>query len=218
MSKRQKSELARVLDALDAPETVGEVARTVAHRAFTAELHIGTSIEAVAASAVYAAFRQAGATRTLDEVAAVISHDRTNLGRLYRRLADELDLEVAPVDPHEFVERYAEPLDVGNETEARAHEIVTVSVEAGLLSGVKPAGVAAGALYLAANEHHHQLPQDEVAAVADVGPVTIRHRCGEQTALLEIQSVGMITPTRSQLFDSISSADSVESDSERTRP
>jgi transcription initiation factor TFIIB len=201
MNERQQAALVGMMDALDAPETVRELAHAVAHRAFAAELQMGRSVEAIAASAVYAAFREAGAARTLSDLSEVTGLNRTHLGRLYRHLADELDLEVAPVDPHEFVSRYAGPLEVSEKTEARAHEIVAESVEAGLLSGVKSAGVAAGGLYLAAREHNHLLSQREVTAVADVDATTLRHRCGEQTALLGVDEYGSITPNRRKLFD-----------------
>jgi transcription initiation factor TFIIB len=201
MNERQQAALSRVTDALDASENVRELARAVAHRAFAAELHVGQSVEAIAASAVYAAFRRDGDTRTLDEIAAVADVNRTALGRSYRYLADELDIDLEPANPHEFVSRFAGPLDVSDRVAARAHDIVAECVEAGVHSGVKPAGVAAGALYLAEREHHGWLTQREVADVADVSEVTIRHRCAEQTQLLDTEAVGNIAPSRLELFE-----------------
>jgi transcription initiation factor TFIIB len=201
MNERQQAALTRMADALDASENVRELARAVAHRAFATELHVGQSVEAIAASAVYAAFRRDGDTRTLDEVSTVADMDRTVLGQSYRCLADELDIDLEPANPHEFVSRFAGPLDVSDGVAARAHDIVGECVEAGVHSGVKPAGVAAGALYLADREHHGWLTQREVADVADVSEVTIRHRCAEQTQLLGTEMVGKIAPARLQLFD-----------------
>jgi transcription initiation factor TFIIB len=201
MNERQQAALARVMDGFDASETVRELARAFAHRAFAAELHVDQSLEAIAASAVYAAFRRDGETRTLDEMSAVADVNRTALGRSYRFLADELDIDLEPANPHEFVPRFAGLLDVSDGVAARAHDIVAECVEAGVLSGVKPAGVAAAALYLADNEHHGRLTQREVADVADVSEVTIRHRCGEQTQLLDTEMVGNMAPARLELFE-----------------
>jgi len=192
MNDDHEATLTRLLDGLDAPENVRELARAVAHRAFAAELQGGRSGEVIAASAVYAAFRHDGDVHTLDEIAAVTERSRTTIGRTYRDLADELDIALEPTDPHKFVSRFAGPLDVSDETEARAHDIVEKSVEAGLLSGVKPAGVAAGALYLAYYEQSNRLTQREVGNVVGVTPVTIRHRCAEQTKLLGTDEVGSI--------------------------
>jgi transcription initiation factor TFIIIB Brf1 subunit/transcription initiation factor TFIIB len=61
--------------------------------------------------------------------------------------------------------------------------------------------VTAAALYLADNEHHDRLTQREVADVAEVSEVTIRHRCGEQTQLLDTEMVGNIALARLELFE-----------------
>jgi transcription initiation factor TFIIB len=201
MNERQQAELSGLLDALDAPETVRELARALAHRAFAAELHIGRSVDEIAASAVYAAFRRDGDTRTLDEMSAVADVNRTALGRSYSDLADELDIDLGPANPHEFVSRFAASLDVDDETEVRAHEIVTESVEAGLHSGVNPAGVAAGAVYLADSDRYAGLTQREVAEVAGVSTVTIRHRFHEQAELLGVDERGKIAPSRKKYLD-----------------
>jgi transcription initiation factor TFIIB len=201
MNERQQAELSGLLDALDAPENVRELAHAVAHRAFAAELHMGRSVEAIAASAVYAAFRRDGDTCTLDEIAAVTDMNRTALGRSYRHLADELDIDLEPANPHEFVSRFADSLGVDDETEARAHEIATESVETGLHSGVAPAGIAAGAVYLADSDRYAGLTQREVAEVAGVSTVTIRHRFHEQAELLGVDEHGKIAPGRKKHLD-----------------
>ena len=201
MNEQQEAELSQVMDGLDAPETIRELARALAHRAFAAKLDRDWSIEVVAASAVYAAFRRDGDTRTLNEISGVAEVNQTALGRSYKSLADELAIDLEPVSPHEFVSRFAGPVGASDETKTRAHDIVAESVEAGLLSGVKPAGVAAAALYLADHEQDGRLTQREVATVASVSEVTIRHRCAEQTQLLETEEVGNIAPARLQLFD-----------------
>jgi transcription initiation factor TFIIB len=202
MNERQQAALARVTDALDAPENVRELAHAVAHRAFTGEFHMGRSVEPIAASAVYAAFRRDGDTRTLDEVSAEADVDRTALGRSYKHLADELDIDLEPVNPHEFVGRFAASLDVADGTETTAHEITEKSVEAGLHSGVPPAGIAAGALYLADRTHHDRLSQQEVAEVTDVSVITIRHRYAEQAELLGMDVDGKIAAGRWKHLDS----------------
>jgi transcription initiation factor TFIIB len=201
MNEHQQAALARVMDAFDASENVRDLAHAVAHRAFAAELHMGRSVETVAASAVYAAFRRDGDTRTLDEMSAVADVNRTALGRSYKHLADELDIDLDPADPHEFVSRFADSLGVDDETEARAHEIATKSVEAGLHSGVNPAGIAAGAVYFADSDRYAGLTQREVAEVAGVSTVTIRNRFHEQAELLGVDEHGKIAPSRKKYLD-----------------
>jgi transcription initiation factor TFIIB len=211
MNEQHEAELARLLDALDAPNEVRELARAFVHRAVEAELHAGRGIEGVVASAVFAAFRRAGNPRSHDEIAVVSGVDRTTLGQMNKRLARELEIDLDPADPHEFVKRFAASLDVTDETVVWAHEIIDESIDAGLLSGVAPAGVAGGALYIAdhtypdrAQHIRERIPrytQSEIAAVAGVTTVTIRHRYSEQAYLLDIDGRGSIPTHRRHLFD-----------------
>jgi transcription initiation factor TFIIB len=200
MNDQYEASLTRLLDGLDASANVRELARGFAHRAFAAELQTGHSPESIAASAVYAAFRRDGDTRTLDEVTAVADVNRTSIGRAYKDLADELNIDLAPADPHEFVERFAASFDMSARVEAMAHDIVDESVEAGLLSGVAPAGLAAGALYLADSEHHNRLDQQDIADVAGVTVVTLRHRYAEQTTLIGDGEHGSVPSQRRHLL------------------
>jgi transcription initiation factor TFIIB len=201
MNERQQAALARLMDALDAPTEVRELARALAHRAFAAEVHVGWAVEKVAASAVFVAFRRAGNAHTLAEIAAVTDLSRSGVGRAYRRLARELDIDLEPADPHEFVERFAAPFALGERVESAAHDIIEKTVEAGLHSGVTPAGVAAAALYLADREHHGRLTQREIADVAGVSEVTIRHRYAEQADLLGVGDRGTLAPGRWKHLD-----------------
>ena len=201
MNERQQAAVAELTDGLDASESVHEVAHALAYRAFAAELHMGRSTDVIAASAVYAAFRRDGDTRTLDEVSAEADVDRTTLGRTYKCFADELDITLESPNPHEFVERFADSLDMEDRTEARAHEIVTKSAEAGLHSGIKLAGVAAAAVYLADADRYGRLTQHEIAEVAGVSTVTIRHRLHEQAHVLDSDEHGKIPPSRWQHLD-----------------
>lgn len=200
MDDEQQAAVRRVTDALDVPPDARDLARAFAHRAVEADLHERRSTESVVASAVYAACRREGAPRTLDETTAVAETDRTSIGRTYRLLVHELDLDIEPADPNEFVTRFAEPFSIDDPTERLAHEIVTETVEAGLTAGCAPAGVAAGALYLADCEQHQRLTQREVAAVADVSPITVRHRYTEQAQLLGLTGYGKPPRSRENLI------------------
>lgn len=201
MNEQHEATLNRMLNGLDASTEVRELARALAHRAFAAELHNGWRSEKLPASAVFVAFRRAGNARSLDEIATVTDLHRTALGRAYQRLTRELDIDLPPADPHEFVGRFAGSFDISERTETAAHEIIEKSVEAGLHSGVSPVGIAAGAVYLAAREHHDALDQQEIADVAGVTMVTVRHRYAEQAKLLGLGSTTTLPPRRQRFLD-----------------
>ncbi|WP_224269338.1 transcription initiation factor IIB [Haloprofundus salinisoli] len=174
------SEIDRMASALGVPRSVREVASVIYRRALNEDLIRGRSIEGVATSALYAACRQEGIPRSLDEVAEVSRVPQKEIGRTYRYISQELGLELKPVDPKQFVPRFASALDLSEEVQAKATEIIDVSAEQGLLSGKSPTGFAAAAIYAASLLCNEKKTQREVADVAQVTEVTIRNRYQEQ--------------------------------------
>jgi len=174
------SEIDRMASALGVPRSVREVASVIYRRALKEDLIRGRSIEGVATSCLYAACRKEGIPRSLEEVAEVSRVDQKEIGRTYRYVAQELSLEMEPVDPKQFVPRFASELELNEETIAKANEIIDISAEQGLLSGKSPTGFAAAAIYAASLLCNEKKTQREVADVAQVTEVTIRNRYQEQ--------------------------------------
>lgn len=85
-----------------------------------------------------------------------------------------------PVDPKQYVPRFCSKLDVSEEVQIKAKEIIDVSAEQGLLSGKSPTGFAAAAIYSASLLCNEKQTQSEVGDVAQVTEVTIRNRYQEQ--------------------------------------
>jgi transcription initiation factor TFIIB len=165
--------------ALGLPETVRETASVIYRRALNDDLLPGRSIEGVATASLYAAARQAGTPRSLDEIAAVSRVDKMELTRTYRYVVRELKLEIKPADPEQYVPRFASDLGLSDEAERRARELLSTAREAGIHSGKSPVGLAAAAVYAAALLTNEKVTQSEVGAVANVSEVTIRNRYKE---------------------------------------
>jgi transcription initiation factor TFIIB len=174
------SEIDRMASALGVPRSVREVASVIYRRTLAEDLIRGRSIEGVATAALYAACRKEGIPRSLDEVSEVARVPQKEIGRTYRYISQELGLELKPVDPKQFVPRFASALDLTEEVQAKATEIIDVSAEQGLLSGKSPTGFAAAAIYAASLLCNEKKTQREVADVAQVTEVTIRNRYQEQ--------------------------------------
>ena len=104
------SEIDRMASALGVPRSVREVASVIYRRALNEDLIRGRSIEGVSTAALYAACRQEGIPRSLDEVADVSRVPQKEIGRTYRYISQELGLELKPVDPKPFVPRFASAL------------------------------------------------------------------------------------------------------------
>ncbi|WP_224447498.1 transcription initiation factor IIB [Haloprofundus salilacus] len=182
------SEIDRMSSALGVPRSVREVASVIYRRALNEDLIRGRSIEGVATSALYAACRQEGIPRSLEEVSEVSRVDRKEIGRTYRYVSQELSLELEPVDPKQYVPRFASALDLSEEVQGKANEIIDETAEQGLLSGKSPTGFAAAAIYAASLLCNEKKTQREVADVAQVTEVTIRNRYQEQIEAMGIPS------------------------------
>jgi len=186
--KQALGEIERMSSALGLSRDVRETASVIYRRALAEDMLPGRSIEGIATAALYAAARQAGVPRSVDEVAAVSRVDEMEFKRAYRYVVRELGLEIAPPNPDEYLPRFASALDVSNETESRARELLRTAAEKGIHSGKSPVGLAAAALYAGALLTNQRITQDEVSEVADVSTVTIRNRYQE---LLEAQELGV---------------------------
>ncbi|WP_433625539.1 transcription initiation factor IIB [Halomicrococcus sp. NG-SE-24] len=188
--KQALGEIDRMASALGLPENVRETASVIYRRALDEDLLPGRSIEGVATSSLYAAARQTGTPRSLDEVAAVSRVEKDEIARTYRYVVRELGLEIEPADPKSYVPRFVSELNLSEETERRARSLLDTATEKGLHSGKSPVGLAAAAVYAAALLTNEKVTQSEVSDVASISEVTIRNRYHE---LLEAEE-GTVAP------------------------
>ncbi len=177
--KQALGEIDRMASAVGLPDNVRETASVIYRRALNEDLLPGRSIEGVATSCVYAAARMAGVPRSLDEIADVSRVEKSEIARTYRYVVRELSLEVRPADPEQYVPRFASSLDLSEESEMRAKQLLKNAKEQGVHSGKSPVGLAAAAVYAAALLTNEKTTQAAVSEVADISEVTIRNRYHE---------------------------------------
>ncbi|QDX39759.1 transcription initiation factor IIB family protein [Salarchaeum sp. JOR-1] len=177
--KQALGEIDRMASALGLPDNVRETASVIYRRALEEDLLPGRSIEGVSTSCVYAAARQAGVPRSLDEIADVSRVEKAEIARTYRYVVRELGLEVRPADPESYVPRFASSLELSDEAEHRARELLQTAKDKGVHSGKSPVGLAAAAVYAAALLTNEKTTQAKVSEVADISEVTIRNRYHE---------------------------------------
>ncbi|WP_136588743.1 transcription initiation factor IIB [Salinigranum halophilum] len=177
--KQALGEIDRMASALGLPDSVRETASVIYRRALQDDLLPGRSIEGVATSSLYAAARQAGTPRSLDEITAVSRVEKDEIARTYRYVVRELKLEIKPADPEQYVPRFASDLDLSDESERRARQLLQNAKEAGIHSGKSPVGLAAAAVYAASLLTNEKVTQSEVSEVANISEVTIRNRYHE---------------------------------------
>ena len=168
------TEIRRLVSALDLPKYVRDQACTLFKSAQKEGLVRGRSLEGFATAAVYAACRTRNLSRTLNEVVEAGRAEKNELKCAYNALNRELGLPTGPIDPSEFLARFASRLDLPHQLEQRAHELTAEAQTRGIVTGKNPGGIAAACLYTAARERNYALTQKAAADVAGVTAVTLR--------------------------------------------
>ncbi|MFB6124325.1 MAG: transcription initiation factor IIB family protein [Haloferacaceae archaeon] len=180
-SKRERNqvyaftEIRRLVSSLSLPRHVRESACVLFESAQDEDLLRGRSIEGFASAAVYATCRVSSVSRTVEEITDAARASEDEHRAAYRALNRELDVPTGPIDPAEYLARFATKLDLDSVVERRAREYVDEARTRGLVGGKNPSGVAAACLYTAAVDENADLTQQRAADVADVTPVTVRN-------------------------------------------
>lgn len=131
----------------------------------------------MATASMFGACRCNGQSRHLTDVAPVARVDQSRVENAYGVLNEELGLPTTPVRPTQFVPRLAAKLGCTDAVRRRADALAEQAVDAGVTTGVHPAGFAAACLYMAACANDAPLTQAAVAAAAEVTVETVRsHR------------------------------------------
>jgi len=177
--KQALGEIDRMASALGLPQNVRETASVIYRRALDEDLLPGRSIEGVSTASLYAAARQAGTPRSLDEIANVSRVEKDEIARTYRYVVRELSLEIQPADPESYVPRFVSDLELSEEVERRARSLLKTAKEQGVHSGKSPVGLAAAAVYAASLLTNEKVTQSAVSEVASISEVTIRNRYHE---------------------------------------
>jgi len=177
--KQALGEIDRMASALGLPGNVRETASVIYRRALEEDLLPGRSIEAMATASLYAAARQANTPRSLDECSNVSRVDQQSFARAYRYIVSELGLAVEPAAPESYLPRFVSDLDLSDEVERLARDLLEAAKEKSVHSGKSPVGLAAASIYAAALLSNERVTQSAIGEVTEVSEVTIRNRYKE---------------------------------------
>lgn len=166
-------EIRRIVSSLSLSKSVRNQSCVLFKSAQSEDLLNGRSIEGFAAAAVYATCRVQSTPRTIGEISETARADENELKVAYNALNTELGLPVGPIDPVDYLPRYASALDLDVAIEKEARSLVAKLDERNLIGGKNPSGVAAACLYLSSANAGEKISQSEFAAVADVSRLTI---------------------------------------------
>ncbi len=180
------SELERIISDLKLPKSVYEEAARLTEKAREKGIIKGRGIEPTVASLAYLVARKQGIPRTLEEVSDAASVSERKLGKTYRYTARELDMDIKPARPEDFIPRYAGELNLSGSAQAKAKKYIKEARKRKVLAGRSPKAIVAAVLYLAAIVEGEQLTQKRVADTVGVTSVTIRKNYREIAEALEI--------------------------------
>src|SRR6056297_407076 len=162
-------EVRRLASALELSESIRDQACQLFRSAQNENLLRSRSIEAIAAASVHGACRYNGRSQLLDDIVAVGTVAESRVTNAYKTLNKELGLPAQPVRPTMYIPRLASDLDCPERIRRRARILAEAAEEAGVTTGVYPAGFAAACLYTAGQEQGRWVTQ---CAVAESGNVT----------------------------------------------
>ena len=182
----------RMSSNMELPRRVREATAMLYRRAVEHKLIRGRSMETITAAALYAACRQCGVPRTFEEVADSSGINRKDIGKTYRFLSRELELKLMPLQPQDYLFHFCRKLELDEDIERKALEMLQLIEEQGLTSGRGPTGMAAAIIYITSLLAGDNRTQSEVATVAGVTEVTIRNRYKEVANHLDIDITNKI--------------------------
>lgn len=174
---RALAEITRIAVGLGVEKDVAEEAALMFQRAYLKSLVKGHSLEAVAASVLYASLRMNSSGITFDQVTVCSKASRSEISACTRKLQRKLGLKFPVPKPSEFVRRALGVLELSglNTLTDSTYDLLKQVQSAGADQARNPAGIAAAAIFLATKKHRYPLTQRRIAASCGVTEGTIRN-------------------------------------------
>jgi transcription initiation factor TFIIB len=169
-------ELDKLKDKLTLSDAIIEKAAHLYRKAVGKGLVRGRSITAVLGATAYAACRDTGTPRTLNDFAVALNIKKKSISKSYRMIINELGLRMPVVDSISCVSKIASKIGLDEKVKRYALEILKNASNMEITAGKGPMGLAAAALYLACVKYDMKISQREISTASDVTEVTIRNR------------------------------------------
>ncbi len=155
------------------PRSFRDRAAVILRKAVRAGLTRGRSLDVIVAGAVLWATRELGAPRGIHEVAREGGVTIHRLAAVTKLMARTLGLQAHPARAQDFIPRFASELELPSPVAERALSIIAGAPWL-TTNTSSPQGVAAGALYLAAEQAGVRITQSRVARISGASEVTLR--------------------------------------------
>lgn len=148
----------------------------------------GRTVKGMAAACLYAACKDLGHSRTLNEIAENLHLRRKDIARSYRILFRELEFAVSITDPVKSVSKIASKIGITEKTVRKAVQILDAAQDAGIVAGKNPEIMAATVLYAACVLTGKNRSQIEIARASGTTTTSLRNRIREFKMKLDLFS------------------------------
>lgn len=169
-------ELDKLKDKLTLTDAIVEKAALIYRKAVRKGLVRGRSIPHVLAAAAYAACRDAGTPRTINDFSNALNIKKKSISASYRMLLNELDMKMPVIDSISCISKIASKLGLDERAKRHACKILSHANDKEITAGKGPMGLAAASLYLACIKYDLKISQREISVASGVTEVTIRNR------------------------------------------
>jgi transcription initiation factor TFIIB len=163
-------------DRLGLPDAAVEKAAYTYRKAQQMGLVRGRTIDSILGAAVYAACRELGVPKTLNEVAQASSIREKRISKAYRIMSFELGISIPILDPMKCIVKVANKVSLNEKTKRKAMAIMSQVTEKEISAGKDPMGLAATVIYMSCLGTGENKTQIDIAKAAGVTEVTVRNR------------------------------------------
>ncbi|MGA9845655.1 MAG: transcription initiation factor IIB [Nitrososphaeraceae archaeon] len=136
----------------------------------------GRTRDSILCAAVYAACRELGIPKTLNEVAQASSLREKEISKAYRILRLEFGVSIPMLDPMKCIVKVANKISLNEKTTRRAMSLMSQVTEKEISAGKDPMGLAATVIYISCLKTGEDKTQIDIAKAAGVTEVTVRNR------------------------------------------
>lgn len=143
-------------------------------KASNQKLTRGKSVQATILACLYAACRESGTPRSLDEIAKVGNVKRKAVARVFKTISITFDFNFAPDEPKNYVNKVASFVESSEKTKRTAYQILDAAKKQGLTTSKKPLSLTGAAVYLASIISNEQVSYKQISKITNVSTVTLR--------------------------------------------
>lgn len=177
--RQGQAEIRSLAERLKCPDVVLNESRYLFKQAVMKGLSIGRERQNIVYASVYTASLMHNYPKTVFEMIAFTQMTKKKLLRAHKLLKQELNIELKPIDPTDYVHRFSSRIGLKPTTASTAVEILEEIKGKKVMIGKNPKTMVATAIYLATKINNDPKTQREITNATGVLEVTIRKRSRE---------------------------------------